>query len=257
MSRTAIQILAGAGGAALLGLVLAPMLLDGPSAAGGVLLAAVRTSVLAALGGALLALTLGLLAGLAGGSAWPRLGRGVPSLPIADRVLGASSPLLVLLVAVPLRVLLGGPDSGAAAALVVVLSVGLARWPDFARPVREAIASERDRPYVDAARLLGLAPDQIAWRHVLPNALRSVPALFLRGVAVAACDEALLSFLGAGFPPGSPSLATLLRAGLAGGAGGAWWGLALPALALALPLLALHGLTALGLPRPAAPERRL
>ena len=82
----------------------------------------------------------------------------------------------------------------------VVLAISISSWTGPARIVRSEILSLRDRDFVDAYRVLGMRPLEIAFREVLPNALP--PVVTLAGVVVAAAIliEAALSFLGLGDP---------------------------------------------------------
>jgi peptide/nickel transport system permease protein len=82
---------------------------------------------------------------------------------------------------------------------------------------------ERDKEYVQAARLIGVSPLRILRRHVLPNVLGPVLVLATIQVATAILTEATLSFLGVGVPPTSPSLGTLIRVGNDYLFSGEWW----------------------------------
>ena len=82
---------------------------------------------------------------------------------------------------------------------------------------------ERNKEYVQAARVTGVAPLRIMVRHVLPNVLGPVLVLATIHVATAIITEATLSFLGVGVPPTSPSLGTLIRVGNDYLFSGEWW----------------------------------
>lgn len=88
-----------------------------------------------------------------------------------------------------------GPSLGS-----VVLAIALTSWTGPARVVRAEILSLRGRDFVDAYRVLGMRPMQIAFREVLPNALPPVITLAAVVVAAAILVEAALSFLGLGDP---------------------------------------------------------
>ena len=83
----------------------------------------------------------------------------------------------------------------------------------YARTVRGSTLVERNKEYVQAARVTGVAPLRIMARHVLPNVMGPVLVLATIHVATAIITEATLSFLGVGVPPTSPSLGTLIRVG--------------------------------------------
>ncbi|TPQ48741.1 ABC transporter permease [Prosthecomicrobium hirschii] len=115
---------------------------------------------------------------------------------------------------------------------VLILSIGIAKWPQYARTVRGVTMVERGKDYVQAARVVGLPAGKIMRRHILPNVLGPVLVIATLGLSLAIITEATLSFLGVGVPPTSPSLGTLLRIGQEYIASGEWWILFFPAIAL-------------------------
>ena len=120
---------------------------------------------------------------------------------------------------------------------VLILAIGLSDWVQFARVVRGATLVEKNKEYVQAARLIGRAPLAIMLRHILPNVLNPVLVIATISLALAIIAEATLSFLGVGAPPTQPSLGTLIRIGQGFLFSGEWWILLFPAatlLALAL-----------------------
>ncbi|WP_227586166.1 ABC transporter permease, partial [Klebsiella aerogenes] len=72
---------------------------------------------------------------------------------------------------------------------------------------------ERNKEYVQAARVMGRSPFLIMLRHVLPNVTGPVLVISTINLALAVIEEATLSFLGVGVPPTQPSLGTLIRFG--------------------------------------------
>ena len=95
---------------------------------------------------------------------------------------------------------------------------------------------------MQAARVIGVRPWRIMFRHVLPNVLGPVLVLATIQVALAIITEATLSFLGVGVPPTRPSLGTLIRVGNDFLFSGEWWitifpGVMLVAIALSVNLL--------------------
>ena len=101
---------------------------------------------------------------------------------------------------------------------------------------------EKEKEYVQAARLIGLGSGQIMARHILPNVLSPVLVIATITLALAIIAEATLSFLGVGAPPTEPSLGTLIRIGQDFLFSGEWWILLFPsvtllALALSVNLL--------------------
>ena len=120
---------------------------------------------------------------------------------------------------------------------VLIIAIGLSDWVQFARVVRGATLVEKNKEYVQAARLIGRSAPAIMVRHILPNVLSPVLVIATISLALAIIAEATLSFLGVGAPPTQPSLGTLIRIGQDFLFSGKWWILMFPAatlLALAL-----------------------
>ena len=120
---------------------------------------------------------------------------------------------------------------------VLIIAIALSDWVQFARVVRGAALVEKNKEYVQAARLIGRRSFPIMFRHILPNVLSPVLVIATISLALAIIAEATLSFLGVGTPPTQPSLGTLIRIGQGFLFSGEWWILFFPActlLALAL-----------------------
>ena len=123
---------------------------------------------------------------------------------------------------------------------VLILSISLTGWVQYARTVRGSTLVERNKEYVQAARVTGVAPLRIMRKHVLPpNVMGPVLVLATIQVATAIITEATLSFLGVGAPPTSPSLGTLIRIGNDYLFSGEWWITVFPGAMLVL--IALSG----------------
>ncbi len=125
---------------------------------------------------------------------------------------------------------------------VLILAIGLSDWVQFARVVRGATLVEKNKEYVQAARLIGRSRLSIMVRHILPNVLGPVLVIATISLALAIIAEATLSYLGVGAPPTQPSLGTLIRIGQGFLFSGEWWILLFPsatllALALSVNLL--------------------
>lgn len=183
---------------------------------------------------ALLGMPAGLVAGYAGGWTDALLMR------LADAQLAFPAVLVALLIDGAARALLARGRAEALAVPVLVLAIGLGRWPQFARVVRGAARLALGRDYVAAARLAGVGGGRILFAHVAPNALGPAGVLFTLSLGLAVLDEATLSFLGVGLPPTRPSLGTLIRVGTEYVLSGQWWTVVFPALALAVPVLAVN-----------------
>ena len=95
----------------------------------------------------------------------------------------------------------------------VVLAITVAEIPRVARLVRGVVLSLREQPYVDAAVASGTTTPMIILRHILPNTLApmSVQATYICASAMIA--EAILSFIGAGIPPITPSWGNIMAEG--------------------------------------------
>ncbi|MDR3451814.1 MAG: ABC transporter permease [Rhodoferax sp.] len=178
---------------------------------------------------------LGLLAGFRGGWVDSLLMR------LCDVMLSFPAILIALLIAGVGRALF--PDAHESVAFgVLILSISLSGWVQYARTVRGSTLVERHKEYVQAARVTGVAPLRIMTKHVLPNVMGPVLVLATIQVATAIITEATLSFLGVGAPPTSPSLGTLIRVGNDYMFSGEWWiavfpGLMLVVIALSVNLL--------------------
>jgi peptide/nickel transport system permease protein len=176
---------------------------------------------------------LGLLAGFRGGWIDGFLMR------VCDVMLSFPPILVALLIAGVGRAMF--PDAHDTVAFgVLIVSITLTGWVQYARTVRGSTMVERNKEYVQAARVTGVAPLRIMRRHVLPNVLGPVLVLATIHVATAIITEATLSFLGVGVPPTSPSLGTLIRVGNDYLFSGEWWITIFPGLMLILIALSVN-----------------
>jgi peptide/nickel transport system permease protein len=176
---------------------------------------------------------LGLLSGFAGGRTDAFIMR------ICDVMLSFPSILIALLIDGVGRVIF--PNAHDALAFgVLILAIALPGWVQYARTVRGSTLVERNKEYVQAARVIGVAPLRIMFRHVLPNVLGPVLVLATIQVAAAIITEATLSFLGVGVPPTSPSLGTLIRIGNDFLFSGEWWITIFPGAMLVLIALSVN-----------------
>jgi peptide/nickel transport system permease protein len=111
---------------------------------------------------------------------------------------------------------------------------------DYARTVRGSTLVERNKEYVQAARVIGRRPLAILLRHVLPNVLGPVLVIATINIGVAIIIEATLSFLGVGVPATQPSLGTLIRVGNEFLYSGEWWITVFPGIALIVIVLSVN-----------------
>ena len=176
---------------------------------------------------------MGLLAGFMGGWLDSFLMR------LCDVMLSFPAILVALLIAGVGRALFPNAHESLAFGVLIV-SISLTGWVQYARTVRGSTLVERNKEYVQAARVTGVAPVRIMTRHVLPNVLGPVLVLATIQVATAIITEATLSFLGVGVPPTSPSLGTLIRVGNDYLFSGEWWITVFPALMLIIIALSVN-----------------
>ncbi|MBB4040975.1 peptide/nickel transport system permease protein [Microvirga flocculans] len=183
---------------------------------------------------ATLGIGLGLVAGYLGGTVDAVIMR------IADVQLTFPAILIALLVDGVVKSVLGGQLDGVTTLSVLVFSIGLSFWVQYARTVRGSVMVEKNKDYIAAARLIGLPAPVIMVRHVLPNVLGPVLVIATINLALAIITEATLSFLGTGMPETMPSLGTLIRIGNNYLFSGEWWIVAFPGIALALLVLSIN-----------------
>ncbi|CAA2156706.1 MULTISPECIES: ABC transporter permease [Methylobacterium] len=190
--------------------------------------------VLGVITSGIIGIALGLIAGYAGGALDTLIMR------VADVQLTFPAILIALVVDGVARASFGGAlDVGPLIGLIVI-SIGLSFWVQYARTVRSSVMVEKGKDYVQAARLIGLTPPVILVRHVLPNVTGPVFVIATINLALAIITEATLSFLGTGLPETMPSLGTLIRTGNRFLFSGEWWIVAFPGLALAGLVIAIN-----------------
>ena len=181
-----------------------------------------------------LGIGLGLLAGWRGGWVDSLLMR------IADVQLSFPSILIALLIFGVARGFIPPTMREEVAIWVLIVSIGLSDWVQYARVVRGAAMVEKSKEYVQAARVIGVHPTRIVLRHILPNVMGPVLVIATIGLALAIIAEATLSFLGVGVPPTQPSLGTLIRIGQQYLFSGEWWIILFPSIALLLLALSVN-----------------
>jgi len=123
---------------------------------------------------------------------------------------------------------------------VLIGAIALSAWVQYARTVRGSTLVERNKEYIQAARVIGVHPVKIVIGHLLPNVLGPVLVIATINLALAVLTEATLSFLGVGLPPTQPSLGTLIRVGNDYLLSGDWWISIFPGSVLALLILSVN-----------------
>ena len=183
---------------------------------------------------AILGVSLGLIAGYSGGWIDAIIMR------IADIQLTFPSILVAMLIFGVARGLTPPELRDQMAVWVLILSIGLSDWVQFARTVRSSALVESQKEYVQAARLIGRSPFVILRKHLLPNVMSPVLVIATNSLALAIILEATLSFLGVGAPPTKPSLGTLIRIGQDFLFAGEWWIILFPSLTLLVLALSVN-----------------
>jgi peptide/nickel transport system permease protein len=197
-----------------------------------------RASLTIGLCSVLLAVAIGLSLGLWAGYAGGRVDAAI--MRVADVQLTFPAILTALLIdGVALAIFKRYTFEGGKF-WILVMAIGLSYWVQYARTVRGVTLVERDKEYVQAARLIGIRPVKIMFQHILPNVMGPVLVLATINLALAIITEATLSFLGVGLPPTEPSLGTMIQVGNKYLFSGSWWMVAFPGLTLALLAVAVN-----------------
>jgi peptide/nickel transport system permease protein len=189
------------------------------------------SAVLAAL---VLGVALGLIAGWRGGFTETVIMR------VADVQLSFPAILIALLIDGVARGVLPREVQSEIAIYVLIVAIASSHWVYFARTVRGSVLVERNKEYIQAARVIGVRSSKIVVAHLLPNVIGPVLVLATINLAVAIITEATLSFLGVGLPPTQPSLGTLIRVGNDYLMSGDWWISIFPGIWLALLILSVN-----------------
>lgn len=194
------------------------------------LLYGTRLSLAVGVAAVLLSMLIGVAMGLVSGYFGGWLDAAV--MRCADVILSFPTILIALLINGVARGLIPAGAQADLAPVVLVVSIALNEWVQYARTVRGSVLVEKSRDYVKAARVIGLYPKSIILRHILPNILSPILVIATINLALAVLTEATLSFLGVGMPPTQPSLGTLIRIGNEFLFSGIWWVVVFPALTL-------------------------
>lgn len=159
-----------------------------------------RVSLVVGFSVALLASVFGLLVGLLSGFV-----RWIDA--ILMRVMDGVMAIPSILLAIAMMALWGASIPN------VIIAITIAEVPRVARLVRGVVLSLREQPYVEAAVAAGTRTPAIIWRHILPNTLAPITVQATYICASAMIAEAILSFIGAGTPPITPSWGNIMAEG--------------------------------------------
>jgi peptide/nickel transport system permease protein len=189
-----------------------------------------RTSLVVGLLSVMIGLVIGVALGLVSGF----IGGAVDTVIMraADVQLAYPALLLAMIIDGAMRQALGASRDTTTAIAIVVISIGISFWVQYARTIRASVLVEREQDYVAAARVTGRSNLAIIVLHILPNVMAPVLVIATINLAIAIITEATLSFLGIGIPLTQPSLGTLIRNGNNFLQSGEWWIVAWPCILL-------------------------
>ncbi|MFZ3324076.1 MAG: ABC transporter permease [Usitatibacter sp.] len=197
-----------------------------------------RMSLIIGLFATLLAAIFGVAMGLISGYAGGRIDGFI--MRVADVQLSFPAILIALLIDGVARVILPRGSHDQLAVYVLIVAIAASGWVGYARTVRGSTLVERNKEYVQAARVIGRHPLAIMFSHVLPNVLGPVLVIATLQIGAAIITESALSFLGVGVPPTQPSLGTLIRIGNDFLFSGEWWITVFPGTALVILVLSIN-----------------
>ncbi len=197
-----------------------------------------RISLLVGFASVIFAMTVGIPLGLISGYYGGRVDAII--MRVADVQLSFPAILIAFLIDGVARGVLPRDVHDEMALYVLVFAIGISGWVQYARTVRGSTMVEKNKEYVQAARVIGIRRGTILVRHILPNVLGPVLVIATIHLALAIITEATLSFLGVGVPVTSPSLGTLIRVGYDFLFSGIWWITIMPGVALIILVLAIN-----------------
>jgi peptide/nickel transport system permease protein len=194
-----------------------------------------RVSLLIGVGAVLLQAVVGILVGLLSGYLGGKLDAFL--MRIADIQFSIPYLIVAIFAAAIFKLAYGVGRYAELAVPLLIIIIGMSEWPKYARTVRASVLGEKNKEYVEAARVIGINRWQIMYRHVLPNTLTPVLVISTIQVAEAVMSEAALSFLGLGMPVTKPSLGSLIRSGFEYIFSGSWWITFFPGILLVILIL--------------------
>ena len=138
---------------------------------------------------------------------------------------------LIIVIVLGQRVLINGD--------VIVLVLALASWPGIVRLVRGQTLQLKALDYVALAQLAGASTFRIMYRHILPGVTNTIVVATTLQVGSIILAESILSFLGAGVPPPTPTWGSMVAEGR-DYLSSAWWVAFFPGMAIFLTVLAFN-----------------
>ena len=197
-----------------------------------------RITLLVSICAVMLSMMIGISLGLVSGYVGGKLDAFI--MRVADIQLSFPAILIALLIDGVARAVVGKEYHDQIAVYVLIFAIAASGWVQYARTVRGSTLVERNKEYVQAARVIGRSKLAIMFSHVLPNVTGPVLVLATLHVGTAILTEATLSFLGVGVPPTQPSLGTLIRIGNDFLFSGEWWITVFPGIALVILVLSIN-----------------
>ena len=180
-----------------------------------------RVSLLIGIGAVMLQALIGILVGLFSGYFGGKLDSFL--MRITDIQFSIPYLMVAIFTSAIFKLAFGVGRYAELAVPLLIIIIGISHWPIYARTVRASVLGEKNKEYVEAARVIGINRWQIMFRHILPNTLTPVLVISTIQVAEAVMSEAALSFLGLGMPITKPSLGSLIRSGFEYIFSGSWW----------------------------------
>ena len=124
-------------------------------------------------------------------------------------------------------------------AVTITLLLAILLWPQIARIVRGQVLTVREQEYVLAARAIGVSGARIMLRHILPNVVGAMVVQATLTVGIAILAESVLSFLGLGIQPPTPSWGNLLS-GAQTNMTSEWWLAVFPGIMIVITVLCVN-----------------
>ncbi|MFV0574586.1 MAG: ABC transporter permease [Vibrio sp.] len=183
-------------------------------------------------------LMLGIIIGLSAGYFGGRIDSFL--MRFADVQLSFSTMMVAIIVSAIFKASFGGEFFSQYAVVMLIVIIGIAEWPQYARTIRASVLAEKKKEYVEAARVMGFRSPRIMFRHILPNCLSPILVISTVQIANAIMSEAALSFLGLGLPVDQPSLGSLISIGFNYIFSGSWWITVFPGIVLVTIVLVIN-----------------
>jgi len=197
-----------------------------------------RISLLIGIGAVLMQALLGIMLGLVSGYFGKKIDAFI--MRLADIQLSFSTLMVAIFLSAIFQTVFGMASYEEIAVPFLIMVIGIAEWPQYARTVRASVLAEKKKEYVEAARITGFSSRRIMWKHILPNCLSPILVLSTIQVANAVMSEAALSFLGLGMPVTKPSLGSLINSGFEYIFSGSWWITLFPGVLLVVLILVIN-----------------